>query len=80
MHCTDNDMNGSLTLREHLGDVVRLKCEKCGREGRYRKASLIDRFGADMRLPDLRQEIAKCERRSMLDQCGAYFVDLKPRH
>jgi len=33
----------------------------------------------NVRLPDLRQEIAKCERRSMLDQCGAYFVDLKPR-
>jgi hypothetical protein len=35
----------------HLGgfplDVVRNECERCGRAGRYAKARLIERFGAD---------------------------------
>jgi len=51
-------MNGSLQLSEYPGDMVRLSCEKCGRSGQYRKQKLIERYGADMRLPDLREEIA----------------------
>ena len=80
MHCTDDDMNGSLTLREHLGAIVRLTCEKCGRAGRYRKQTLIERFGADMRLPDLREEIAQCERRGQMhDTCGVHYLGLTYR-
>jgi hypothetical protein len=44
-------MNGSLQLSEYPGDMVRLSCEKCGRSGQYRKQKLIERYGADMRLP-----------------------------
>ena len=33
------------------GDIVRLSCEKCGRSRRYRKQNLIERYGADIRLP-----------------------------
>jgi len=44
------------------GDQGRLSCEKCGRSGQYRKQKLIERYGADIRLPDLREEIAKCDR------------------
>jgi hypothetical protein len=70
-------MNGSLTLAEHPGDLVRLTCEKCRLAGQYRKAKLIERFGADMRLPDLREEIAQCERhRKMHDACGVHNVGL----
>lgn len=73
-------MNGSLTLAEHPGDLVRLTCEKCGRAGQYRKAKLIERYGADMRLPDLREVIAQCERaRQMHDACGARYVGLTGR-
>jgi hypothetical protein len=64
------DMNGSLQLREYPADLVRLSCEKCGRAGQYRKANLIARYGADIRLPDLREEIAQCERHGkMYDAC-----------
>src|SRR5262249_31972166 len=35
-------------------ELVRLSCEKCGRSGQYRKQKLIERYGADIRLPDLR--------------------------
>ena len=44
-------MNGSLSLSEYPGELVRLACEKCGRVGQYRKAKLIERYGADVRLP-----------------------------
>nr|UXE45027.1 hypothetical protein Hi04_10k_c4039_00035 [uncultured bacterium] len=56
-------MTGSLQLSEYPGEMVRLSCEKCGRSGQYRKQTLIERYGADMRLPDLREEMAKCRRR-----------------
>ena len=32
-----------------------------------RKEQLISCYGADMRLPDLREEIAQCERRGLMD-------------
>jgi hypothetical protein len=72
-------MTGSLQLREYPGDMLRLSCEKCGRSGRYRKQKLIERYGAYMRLPDLREEIAKCGRHGkMHDACMVRYVDLVP--
>jgi len=73
----DRGMNGSLQLSEYSGDMVRLSCEKCGRSGQYRKQKLIERYGADMQLPDLREEIAQCERRGkMHDACMVRYVDV----
>jgi len=71
---------GSLLLREYPTDLVRLSCEKCGRSGQYRKQKLIERYWADIRLPDLREEIAQCERRGkMHDACMVRYVDLIPK-
>src|SRR5262249_45183496 len=50
------DMTGSLQLHDYPGDIVGLSWQ-------YRKQTLIERYGADIRLPDLREEIAQCERR-----------------
>ena len=73
-------MTGSLTLSEYPGEIVRLSCEKCGRSGQYRKQTLIDRYGAEIRLPDLREEIAACERRGkMHDACMVRYIDLIPK-
>ena len=70
-------MTGSLTLADHPGDIVRLACERCGRTGQYRKATLIERYGADVRLPDLRDEIAQCERRHTLgNACRVHYEGL----
>ena len=70
-------MIGSLTLRDYPGDVVRFACEKCGRAGRYRKEKLVALYGGDIALPDLRHEIAKCERHGKLgDACGVHYVGL----
>ena len=74
-----NDMTCSLRLREYPSEIVRLSCSKCGRAGQYRKEKLIERYGADMRLPDLREEIARCERRGLMhDACMVRYVDLIP--
>ena len=71
---------GSLQLYEYPADIVRLSCPKCGRSGQYRKQTLIDRYGADIRLPDLQEEIAQCERRGkMHDACMVHYVDLIPK-
>src|SRR5262249_9569284 len=40
------------SLSEYPGDMVRPV--RCGRTGQYRKQTLIERYGADIRLPDLR--------------------------
>jgi hypothetical protein len=62
-------MNGSLQLSEYPGDLVRLSCEKCGRSGQKQK--LIERYKADIRLPDSRQEIAQCWRHGQMhDACN----------
>ena len=45
--------NGSLSLAEYPAAMVRLKCAKCGRSGQYRKATLIEKHGRDIALPDL---------------------------
>ena len=60
-------MSRSVKLRDYPGEMVRLSCTKCGRAGQYRKQNLIERYGADMRLPDLREEIVQCERRGLTD-------------
>ena len=73
-------MTGSLQLRDCPGELVRLSCEKCGRSGQYRKQKLIERYGADIRLPDLREEIAQCSRHEQMhDACIVHYVDLIPK-
>ena len=70
---------GSLRVYEYPTDVVRLSSAKCGRTGQYQKQTLIERFGADIRLPDLRWEIAQCRRRGQMhDACMVRYVDLVP--
>ena len=70
-------MTGSLTLRDYPTDMVRLSCERCGRAGQYHKVNLIAQFGPDIALPDLRHEIAKCERHGNAgDACAVHYVGL----
>ncbi len=72
--------NGSRSLGDYPGDVVRIECERCGRAGRYRLHGLIERFGADAALPDVLLALASCERRGDFSRrCGARFTDLAAR-
>ena len=45
--------SGSLTITDHPTDPIEIDCQKCGRNGRYRKATLIEKYGSDIVLPDL---------------------------
>jgi hypothetical protein len=71
-------MPGStFTLAEYPFEMVELACEKCGRHGRMRKSRLIERYGPDVGVADLRETLAQCELMGrMYDPCGAYFVGL----
>ena len=58
---------------------MRLSCFKCSRTGQDRKQNLIERYGTDIRLPDLREELAQCEGRGKThDACMVRYVDLVP--
>jgi hypothetical protein len=72
-------MKMSKTLREYPTELVRLACDRCDRRGQYSRARLIERYGADIGLPELRHLIADCPRRNKLgDTCGVLFPDLAP--
>lgn len=69
----------SFTLAQFPLPMVELACDKCGRRGRLRKARLIEAYGPDVALPDLRTLVAKCERAgSMSDGCGARLMLPRP--
>ena len=71
--------NGSLTITDHTTDPIEIDCQKCGRKGCYRKATLIEKYGRDTVLPDLLAMLASdYEFRNMLgDQgCGALYPAL----
>ncbi len=69
--------NGSLALVDYPGAVVHIACERSGRSGRYSRDRLIERFSADIALPDLLVALASCERRADFSRpCGTRFTDL----
>ena len=51
---------GSLTLAQIADrlDMVKVRCSKCDRRGRYRMSTLIERYGADFAGPDLRDKLS----------------------
>jgi hypothetical protein len=66
----------AFTLGQFPHDLVRVACDKCGRSGQLHRDRLIALHGRDITLPDLRHEIAECERRNnMSDPCGIYYLD-----
>ena len=63
--------------------VVRLGCELCKRNGRYRLARLAAKFGPEIQLADLLVRLtADCEsqlaRHPYHSRCAARFLDLDP--
>lgn len=55
--------------------MTELHCDKCGRRGRYRRETLLERFGPEIALPDLRHKIAKCPRKnSKSDPCYVTYT------
>ncbi len=68
-----------ITLADHPAHMVRLACTKCERRGRFRKATLIERYGADKNMVDLRLELAagcpKIAANQIMDMCGVFYPD-----
>lgn len=70
---------GALLIKDHPLKVIEVACEKCDRRGRYRKSSLLKKFGPTMVLPDVLAELsANCNLRDSLGNngCGAYYPAL----
>ena len=42
---------GSPTTRDFPADPIAVECKQCDRHGRYRKATLIEKYGSDIVLP-----------------------------
>jgi len=65
-------------LQDYPFATVRLVCTRCERQERYGKKQLIATHGSDATMLDLRQLIAKCDRRRKPgSSCEAYYPDLE---
>jgi hypothetical protein len=74
--------DGAIIFADLIGklDLLRVACEKCGRDGCYGLHRLIKRRGRDGKLIDWLDELkATCPKtiaRDMNDPCGARCQDL----
>jgi len=74
-----------MRLADYPFDVVNVSCGKCDRRGRYKKQTLIERFGGAIAVPDLRWKIAAdcskaIDRQFGTDPCGIVYPDLLERY
>jgi hypothetical protein len=68
---------GAWTVATYPHDLVRLACGRCERQGQYRRAALVQRFGANASVPDVLHRIAQCPRvGNASDPCGVCYPDL----
>ena len=74
--------DGAIIFSDLIGktEVLRVTCEKCGRDGRYIVARLIRNRGRDGKVIDWLDELtAECPKKiahNMNDPCGARCQDL----
>ena len=74
-----------MRLADYPLDVVNVSCGKCDRRGRYKKQTLIERFGGAITVSDLRWKIAAdcpkaIDRQLGTDPCGIVYPDLLERY
>ena len=75
--------DGAIIFVDLIGklDVLRVSCDKCGRDGCYGLAKLIDKRGRHGKIVDWLEELtADCPKKksllSMSDRCGAKFPQM----
>jgi hypothetical protein len=72
--------DGAIVFSDLIGklDLIRVACDKCGRDGCYGLNHLIERRGRDAKLVDWLDEITadcpKKQARNMSDRCGARSI------
>ena len=73
-----------MKLRDYPFEVVQFSCGKCLRNGRYKKSALIEKYTADIPLPDLRSHMAQnCQpmkKTAGTDPWGISYPDLLKAH
>ncbi len=71
----------AITIRvgRYPTDAITVRCDRCTRVGRYKRLSLIERYGRDAAMSDVLNAITACERNAKLstDRCKAYFEELR---
>ena len=73
--------SGAIAIAEFPGPLIEVHCPRCDRRERYAKAHLVERFGAEVRLPDLLRDLAAgCPARNSLNyqSCSAIYPALRP--
>ena len=66
--------NGAHTVSDLPPGLTEIECPKCGRRGRYKRETLVSRFGPDQTLPAMLTAVAACRKaRDMADICGVRF-------
>lgn len=74
--------DGAITFSDLIGklDVLRVRCDKCARDGCYGLSRLIDKRGRDGKvivwLDELTADCPKKQARNMNDPCGAKCPEL----
>ncbi len=66
----------TLALNAARQPVLEVRCTKCDRRGRYRTATVVERYGAGFAGPDLRDRLsADCEKHDVAEyeRCDLYF-------
>jgi hypothetical protein len=73
-------MKGAYTLADEREPMVRLYCPDCHRCAQFRRAGLIERFGAEHDMPSLLAKLQPCDRpNDMRSRCRlVYFDRLQP--
>lgn len=79
-----SDFRAQLPLIEHPAEMMRMACTQCERKGTVSRARMVEQWGPQMGLVDLRQVIAQdCPKQNPdwqgIRRCGVYYVDLKER-
>ena len=72
---------GSLSPATYPADAITIRCDRCDRMGRYKRRTLIERYGTNVAMPDVLNAVADCEKNAGLwtDRCKAYFEELRAR-
>jgi hypothetical protein len=70
---------GPLSPSTYPADAITIRCDRCRRVDRYKRRTLIERYGAESAMPDVLNEITACERNHRLstDRSKAYFEELR---
>ncbi len=62
---------GSLSPATYPANAITIRCDRCSRVGRYKRRTLIERYGAESAMPDVLNEIKAYGRNARLPARGA---------